>query len=178
VKIICIGDSVTYGQGVRADEAWPAVLAELTGHDVRNEGVCGDTSRLGLERFPNAVQMHRPDVVVVQFGHNDANIWETDNGLPRVSKDAYVANVVEMVARTAVLDRARAVVLLPHLAKRDAGDRYNERLGNYTNRLRPLIYCPLEPPPVSFVQDGYGLHPDPTMHAKIAARVAARIRML
>ena len=99
MKIICIGDSITYGQNVRADEAWPAVLARLTGHDVRNAGVCGDTTRLGLERFPKDVQLHNPDVVVIQFGHNDANCWETDNGLPRVSEDAYAANIREMLAR-------------------------------------------------------------------------------
>ncbi len=42
-RILAVGDSLTYGEGVAADEAWPAVLArELgAGVEVLNLGVCG-----------------------------------------------------------------------------------------------------------------------------------------
>jgi lysophospholipase L1-like esterase len=172
MKIICIGDSITYGQNVRADEAWPAVLGRLTGHDVRNAGVCGDTTRLGLERFPKDVQLHRPDVVVIQFGHNDANCWETDNGLPRVSEAAYAANIHEMRDRVIAFD-GHPIVLAPHHAPGKSA-AYNDRLGRYWAATRLNIWRP----GVSVLDDGYGLHPDPAMHEQYAAVVAAVVASL
>lgn len=159
MKIVCLGDSCTYGQNVRADEAWPAVLASLTGHDVRNAGVCGDTTRLGLERWKYAVWLHDPDVVVLQFGHNDANEWD---GTPRVSRRAYMSNIDEMVARA-----RRAIVLKPHHAPGREYE-YNERVSDYAASIRGL-----DPPAVTVLDDGYGVHPDQAMHQRYAETVAA-----
>jgi lysophospholipase L1-like esterase len=169
MRVICVGDSITYGQNVRADEAWPAILAQDTGWDVRNEGVCGDTTRLGLERFPKAVQLHRPDAVVIQFGHNDANIWDSDMGFPRVSPEAYVANVTEMWHRSRSAGAREVVILSPHEAPgRDRA--YNLRLRFYRHPLAE------DPPTVSVLDDGYGLHPDVAMHTAYAALVEERLR--
>lgn len=95
--IVCIGDSITYGQFLpERSKAWPYLLF---GWEVLAAGVSGDTTRLGLERFPRDVQAHQPTAVVIQFGHNDANRWETDHGLQRVSDRAFMANLEEMVDR-------------------------------------------------------------------------------
>jgi lysophospholipase L1-like esterase len=107
VKVVCLGDSITAGQHL--DEglgAWPAHLKGVTAYAA---AVPGDTTRLALERFPSAVQIAAPDVVVIQFGHNDANRWQTDRGLPRVSIKAYAANLHEMI------DRADAFGIVPIL---------------------------------------------------------------
>lgn len=102
MRIVCIGDSITAGQHL--DEGfspWPGLLRDA---EVFAKGVPGDTTRMGLERFPQDVQSLVPDLVVIQFGHNDANRWLTDRGLPRVSLPAYVANLVEMVERVRIFD--------------------------------------------------------------------------
>lgn len=97
MKIVCIGDSITAGQLLEPHEAaWPAFLPGVT---AIAKGVPGDTTRLMLERFPRDVQNVEPDVVVIQVGHNDANRWQTDRGLPRVSLAAFRANLEEMVVR-------------------------------------------------------------------------------
>jgi lysophospholipase L1-like esterase len=96
--IVCIGDSVTYGQHLEhPDVPWPQLL---NGYTVYSAGVPGDTTRLGLERFPKDVQAMKPTTVIIQFGHNDCNRWETDHGLPRVSPHAFVANLTEMIERS------------------------------------------------------------------------------
>ena len=64
-----------------------------------NRGVSGETTRQGLERFPNDLQQYRPDIVTLQFGLNDCNCWVSDGGLPRVSEAAYRANLREMIER-------------------------------------------------------------------------------
>ncbi len=98
MSIVCIGDSITVGQHLDPpDVPWPVQLPP--GEAVWVAAVPGDTTRLGLERFPREVQSHDPDVVVIQFGHNDCNRWDTDRGLPRVSPEAYVANLAEMILR-------------------------------------------------------------------------------
>jgi acyl-CoA thioesterase I len=104
VKVIAMGDSITEGQ--YCDVSWPDFLDAA---HVVNRGVSNDTTRMMLERFPTDVQKHGADVVVLQAGHNDANRWETDRGLPRVSPDAYGANLREMV------DRCRAFGATPVL---------------------------------------------------------------
>jgi len=181
VKLIALGDSCTYGQGVRASEAWPAVLERLTGHDVRNAGVCGDTTRLGLERFPRDVQLHRPNVVVVQFGHNDANMWASDPGVPRVSAEAYIANIYDMLARIGK-SGAIGIVLQPHAAP-DLDYDFNQRLLDYwagvrmseSRPARVSVPVKIPAPPVSILNDGYGVHPDVAMHERYAELVAAAL---
>ena len=183
MKVIAFGDSITYGQNVRSSEAWPAVLERLTGHDVRNEGVCGETTRLGLERFPKAVQLHEPDVVCIQYGCNDANRWASDLGPERVGIDAYVANIADLIARCAAVE-AKPIVLRPHQPETPDSE-YNERVALYAIALKtkrwdwpfyaPALkgwdccYCA---PMVSLLDDGYGVHPDPAMHQRYAGLVA------
>lgn len=102
MRIVCLGDSITAGQHLADGEpAWPALLSS---GEVLARGVPGDTTRLGLERFPRDVQAAQPDVLVIQLGHNDANRWQTDLGLPRVSLPAFRANLHEMIDRAETFD--------------------------------------------------------------------------
>lgn len=152
MRIVCLGDSCTFGQNVRADEAWPHLLWQMTGHDVRNLGVNGDTSRLGLERWHRDVDLSKPDVVVIQFGLNDANLW---HGRPRVSRDEYRANITAM-RRMA----PRAIVLEPHSP---ADAEFDLRLAGYRDGF---------PLPIPLLDDGYGCHPDQDGHRMYAEHVA------
>lgn len=156
MRIACIGDSCTYGQNVRADQAWPHILWELTGHDVRNLGVNGDTSRLGLERWHRDVDLMDPDVVVIQFGHNDANIWDNH---PRVLWSAFKGNIHEMEQRA-----PRAIILSPWPAKPERQAGYNDRLQLYRH-VRTIF--------PDILDDGYGVHPSPEGHREIAEHVKA-----
>lgn len=178
MKVIAIGDSCCYGQGVRSCEAWPAVLEQLTGHDVRNAGVCGDTTRLALERFPNAVALHQPDVVVIQLGLNDANRWQSDHGPERVGINAYVANMHDLVDRVRALN-AKPIVLRPHQPN-TSDTIYNERVTLYSLTLRESTLGPefgLCAPEVSLLNDGYGVHPDVAMHQRYAEKVADALQV-
>ena len=44
MKIICLGDSLTAGCGLRRGENWVELLREQTGDEWINAGVCGSTS--------------------------------------------------------------------------------------------------------------------------------------
>jgi acyl-CoA thioesterase-1 len=93
--VVVLGDSLTAGQGVARDEAYPALLEarlRLEGYPYRvvNAGVSGDTSAGGLRRV-DWVLRARPDVVVVALGAND--------GLRGLSTEALRSNLEAIVTR-------------------------------------------------------------------------------
>lgn len=55
MKIICLGDSLTAGCGLRRGENWVELLREQTGDEWINAGVCGDTSTGILVRLQTEV---------------------------------------------------------------------------------------------------------------------------
>ena len=69
--VLALGDSLTYGTGASAVTGYPTVLAELTGWNVVNAGVPGDTSAQALARLPALLAEHRPKLVIVSIGGND-----------------------------------------------------------------------------------------------------------
>ena len=44
MEMICIGDSLTYGYGVRRAQRWTELASEESGWKLLNYGVCGDTT--------------------------------------------------------------------------------------------------------------------------------------
>ncbi|HET6201504.1 MAG TPA: GDSL-type esterase/lipase family protein [Planctomycetota bacterium] len=82
LRIAALGDSVTFGFGVREEDAFPAVAAarlasEGGGREIEavNAGVPGFTSLQGLRHLESRVLPLRPDLVTVLFGWNDG--WRT-----------------------------------------------------------------------------------------------------
>jgi acyl-CoA thioesterase-1 len=74
--VVFLGDSLTAGYGLDADQAYPALVAdalEARGLRVRivNAGVSGDTTTGALERLDWLLKQ-KPDVLVVGLGANDA----------------------------------------------------------------------------------------------------------
>lgn len=69
--VLALGDSLTSGVGVTPDTAYPAVLARLTGWNMVNGGVSGDTSAQALARLPALLTEHAPQLVIVSIGGND-----------------------------------------------------------------------------------------------------------
>lgn len=68
--ILALGDSLTAGYGADAEAAYPAVLAGLTGWQIINGGVSGNTSAQALARLP-ALMRRQPQLVLVSIGGND-----------------------------------------------------------------------------------------------------------
>lgn len=75
-RIVCLGDSVTFGMNVEVANSYPEVLAELLEEampgrfEVLNLGVPGFTSRQGLELIRSEVVGYQPDLVTFGFGSN------------------------------------------------------------------------------------------------------------
>lgn len=118
-RLIFFGDSICVGQGVSIHKGWVTRLAAYISELCERRGVeivvlnasgNGNTTRQALERMPYDIQSHGVDWMLLQFGMNDCNHWQTDKGLPRVSAPAFAANLAEIIDR-AVRFGARKVLL-------------------------------------------------------------------
>jgi lysophospholipase L1-like esterase len=86
-RIVCLGDSNTFGEGLPSRQAFPALLeAQLREKFpqldavVINAGIRGNTAVQGLARLTCDVLRFKPHVVVSAFGANDGNLgrWPLD----------------------------------------------------------------------------------------------------
>ena len=55
MRLICIGDSLTFGYGVHLSQRWTQLCAQETGWELVNEGINGDTTGGMLARMQGGV---------------------------------------------------------------------------------------------------------------------------
>jgi lysophospholipase L1-like esterase len=86
-RIVCFGDSITFGEHLPYAQAYPAVLEDLLREKhpdldavVINAGIRGHTSVQGLGRLERDVLWYEPHVVLTAYGINDGNLgyWPLD----------------------------------------------------------------------------------------------------
>ena len=75
--ILVVGDSLSAEYGLKAGAGWVALLqARLAGqkkpHRVVNASISGDTTSGGRSRLPAALRTHKPAIVIIELGGNDA----------------------------------------------------------------------------------------------------------
>ena len=75
-KIVCLGDSLTYGYMLEREESFPYILGEISSYKVLNKGINGDTSLGMLTRLKSDVFEENPNILILLGGVNDfyANI--------------------------------------------------------------------------------------------------------
>jgi acyl-CoA thioesterase-1 len=88
-----LGDSLSAGFGLKPAQGWVALLEKrLHGqayeYRVVNASVSGETSEGGLQRLPRALELHKPEVVIVELGANDGlrglPVAQTRDNLTRI----------------------------------------------------------------------------------------------
>ncbi|HWI35222.1 MAG TPA: arylesterase [Burkholderiales bacterium] len=93
--ILVFGDSLSAGYGLAISRGWVALLEEKLkreriDYSVANASVSGETSAGGRARIDAALERHRPSVVIVELGGNDAL-----RGLPIAQMKSNLASIVE-----------------------------------------------------------------------------------
>jgi acyl-CoA thioesterase-1 len=169
--VAALGDSLTAGLGVAAEEAYPALLEtrlqrEGYAYRVVNAGVSGDTTAGGLRRV-DWVLRARPEIVIVALGANDDL-----RGLPTA---AMRANLV------AIVDRLQAAGARVLLAGMRLPPNYGEAYTREFARVFPEVAQQAGVAFTPFLLDGVaadprlnqadGIHPNAAGHAVIAERL-------
>ena len=75
--ILVVGDSLSAEYGLKRGSGWVALLEgrlaqQKIAASVVNASISGDTTSGGRTRLPALLKQHRPDVVVLELGGNDA----------------------------------------------------------------------------------------------------------
>ena len=86
-RVVCFGDSSTFGIGNDMPDTWPAqleerlqaslLLAKYTRIEVINAGVPGYSSFQGLQHMRQELARLKPDLVMASYANND--FWHWDN---------------------------------------------------------------------------------------------------
>jgi acyl-CoA thioesterase-1 len=76
-RLLILGDSISAAYGMSVSQGWVALLAgrlEETHPDVTivNASISGETTAGGLRRLPELLARHRPTIVLIELGGNDA----------------------------------------------------------------------------------------------------------
>jgi acyl-CoA thioesterase I len=178
LKIVALGDSLTAGLGLPAQDAFTTKLQaalKATGYDVTivNAGVSGDTAAGGLERLEWSVP-EDADAVIVELGANDAL-----RGLDPVLTDK---------ALSTILDRLSAkhlpVLLAGMLAPRNMGADYTAKFDAIYPKLaanHPVVFYPFFLEGVAsdpHLNQGDGLHPNAAGVDVIVQRILPKVEEL
>lgn len=178
VTIVALGDSITAGFGLPADQALPAQLEKALrdeGKDVRivNAGVSGDTASAGLARLDWAVA-DGTDAVIVALGANDAL-----RGLPPEETRKALGQILERLVA-----RKLPVLLVGMEAPRNFGPDYvaafgkiyPDLAGKYGTMLYPFLLQDVATD--AALNQADGIHPNPKGVARIVAGMKPKVEEL
>ena len=120
LNIIIFSDSIGTGQYISLNYNWAALMSEQLSKDfgegviITNSSANGRTTRQALEVMQYEVLSKKPDILIIQFGLNDCNIWGDANGMPRVSAEAFEANLFEMAEKAKVANILKIFLITNH----------------------------------------------------------------
>lgn len=149
-KILVVGDSLSAGLNLNVKDTWVALLqtrldAKGYGYRLVNASISGDTTSNGLSRLPRAIDLHRPEIVIIELGGNDGL-----RGLPiEIMQD----NLAQMIRKSQ--DSGARVVLAGMLMPPNYGEDYTERFAAAYPELAKEFAIPLIP----FFLEGVALDP-------------------
>ncbi|MBP7370654.1 MAG: arylesterase [Arenimonas sp.] len=75
--VLVMGDSLSAAYNLPADQGWVALTAKRMkttnpNWQVVNASISGETTSGGLSRLPAALKQHKPSLVIIELGANDA----------------------------------------------------------------------------------------------------------
>lgn len=105
--ILVLGDSISAEYGIARGSGWVALLEKRLAREhiaarVLNASVSGDTTAGGRSRLPALLKAHRPAVVVIELGGNDAlrglSLEMTEANLTAMTQAAQAAGAKVLLA--------------------------------------------------------------------------------
>ena len=165
-KLICLGDSLTFGLRVPQSQTWPRLVQE-TGVEVVNLGICGDTTGGMLARLQPILRELGKNraYVLIMGGSNDIFYSGTDLGAR--------SNIGAMVHQVMVAGLKPVVGIPLPIAPEDAPKAWEgvadfqaaaEKIAAYSQWLKDFCTA-FGVPFVDFRQDF--LHPDGTVRREL-----------
>jgi acyl-CoA thioesterase I len=120
--ILIVGDSLSAEYGLKRGTGWVALLekqlaTEKFTHKVVNASISGETTSGGAQRIKKLIEVHKPSLVVLELGGNDAL-----RGLPMKSTESNLAAMV-----SAAREGKAQVLILGMRIPPNFGQDYSDR---------------------------------------------------
>ena len=122
IKIVCFGDSLTYGYGVLEKDIFSYQLSEnlkkiypKIPFEVINSGINGQTTREALARLQGSVLQRKPQIVLILFGSNDSALQEGNYRTPI----EYEQNMVQIIQQILSLSTHPILLTPPSMVDTD-----------------------------------------------------------
>ncbi|WP_162123203.1 arylesterase [Pseudoxanthomonas taiwanensis] len=168
--VLVLGDSLSAAHNIPAGQGWVSLLEQRLRRELRdppavvNASISGETSAGALARLPDLLRKHRPTVVVIALGGNDAL-----RGLP----PAQLRGNLERMATLSRQAGAR-VLLLGIDVPPNYGPAYRERLRRTYAEVAQAQGAALVP----FMLEGVALEPGMMQADGLHPTAAAQPRVL
>ena len=149
--IVVVGDSLSSGYGIAAEQSWVAMLedrlqSEGYGYRVVNASIAGDTSAGGLARLPRLLAAHKPDLVVIELGGNDGL-----RGQPVATLRANLTKMIELSKQSGA-DVVLAGIQIP--------PNYGQTYGQALAAVYPELAARFDAPLIGFILEDVALNPE------------------
>lgn len=167
-----LGDSLSAAYGIAADSGWVHLLRTRLhqfkpARDVVNASISGETTSGGLARIEKLLAEHKPALVLVELGANDAL-----RGLPLSTPKQNLAQIIRLAK-----DSGATVLLIGIEIPTNYGPQYRDGLRDMYRDLAADFNLPLVP----FLLDGValdeslmqpdGLHPTAAAQPRVLENV-------
>ena len=148
--LLVFGDSLSAAYGLRADQGWVTQLQQRLatqgyGYRVVNASITGETTSGGRGRIERALAQHRPSIVLLELGGNDAL-----RGLPVRETTANLEAMIDSAKRV-----GSKVLLLGIRIPPNYGVAYAQSIDAMFVALAAKAKVPLVP----FILEGFALDP-------------------
>lgn len=147
--IVVLGDSLSSGYGLNGAASWVTLLDRRLSdegyeYEVVNASIAGDTSAGGLSRLPRLLELHRPEILVLELGGNDGLRGQPVSNLRR-----NLRGMIEMAQESGAQVLLTGIQIPPNYGPAYTGqfaELYPELAAEYSIAL------------VEFLMDGVALH--------------------
>lgn len=117
-KIMVLGDSLSAGYGMDPEQGWVHLLdqslrQQFSGWQVINNSISGDTTSNGLARIDGSLALHKPSIVIIELGGNDAL-----RGMPLPLIKKQLTELVQRVHATGAEALLMEMRIPPNMGKR------------------------------------------------------------
>jgi acyl-CoA thioesterase-1 len=138
--ILVFGDSISAAYGMDREQGWVHLLTERLAtreldYKVINASVSGETTGGGLVRLPKTLQIHQPDLVIIELGGNDGL-----RGYPISKIHGNLNAIVD-----ATVDSGADILLVGMVLPPNYGARYTKAFENLFSEVADQFNLPFIP---------------------------------
>jgi acyl-CoA thioesterase-1 len=174
--VMVFGDSLSAAYNLSTDQGWVHIIGDRIAHEhlpwvVVNASISGETTAGGVRRLAEDLKRHKPSVVVIELGANDALRGQPIAGMR--------SNLEEMIrlARQARAEPVLVGLMIPPNYGIDYAAQFHDMYAAVAKKLKtPLVPFLLEgiaDKPELFQADG--LHPIASVQPRVADNVWATL---